>query len=253
MAARNEFLLDIVQQMEADGHPAVPLMAAAARQNRIVQLATETASKQLNPTSLFGTRTDQVVDGVRCSPLQRSHHSSTAQEVWLATHMVDVTTPFAEELPHELLRAFSADPTSAYAAAWREFVTMIWAPGVTKLAAILDAHMSVMELPPMEWCEATFPAVGWAGTSVEWILNSVRAYAALFEVVVAKWERGEFDVVRPSMLCPLTAARRFVKWSGIAAQQRLQQLIGMTEQAERHADHSTFYAAAESVTGPDET
>ena len=253
MAARNEFLLDIVQQMEADGHPAVPLMAAAARQNRIVQQFTEAASKQLKPTDLFGTRTDKVVDGVRCSSTYIYHHSTAAQEVWVAMHMVDVTTPFAEELPHELLRAFSADPTSAYAAAWREFVTMVWAPGVTKLAAILDAHQSVMELPPMEWCEATFPAMNWSGTSVEWIMNSVQAYAALFEVVVAKWERGEFDVVRPSMLCPLTAAHRFVTWSGTAAQQRLQQLIGMTEQAEKHADASALYAAAESVTGPDET
>ena len=66
-------------------------------------------------------------------------------------------------------------------------------------------------------------------------------------------ERGEFDVVRPSMLCPITAAGRFVYWSGTAAQQRLQQLIGMTKEAERHADTSAFYAAAESVTGPDET
>ena len=57
-----------------------------------------------------------------------------------------IYAPFMEELPHELLRAFSADPSSAYAADWRDFVAMIWAPVVTKLAAILDAHQSAMEL-----------------------------------------------------------------------------------------------------------
>ena len=68
------------------------------------------------------------------------YHSIAAQQIMLATHMVDVTTPFAEELPHELYRVFNADPTSAYAMAWRDFVTMIWAPGVTKVATILEAH-----------------------------------------------------------------------------------------------------------------
>ena len=140
MAARNEFLLDIVQQMEADGHPAVPLMAAAARQNRMVQQATKAASKQLKPTALFGTRADKVVDGVRCSSTYAHHHSTAAQEVAFAMHMVGATTHFAEELPHELYRVFNADPTSAYAMAWRDFVTMIWAPGVTKVATILEAH-----------------------------------------------------------------------------------------------------------------
>jgi hypothetical protein len=136
----------------------------------------------------------------------------------IVTHMVDNTIPWSEEVPHELLRAFSADPSSAYAAAWRDFVTMIWAPGVTKLVATLDAHQSVMELPPFEWLEAIFPAILWEGTSPEWIPNSARTYAALFEVVVAQWERGDFEAVRPSMLCPLQALRRYTKWSGAAAQ-----------------------------------
>jgi hypothetical protein len=63
-----------------------------------------------------------------------------AQEIWLAMHMVHATIPFAEELPHELFRTFSADPNSVHAAAWRDFVTVVWAPHVTNLAAVLEAH-----------------------------------------------------------------------------------------------------------------
>jgi hypothetical protein len=34
--ARNQFVRDILERMEAESHPVVPMMAAAARENRIV-------------------------------------------------------------------------------------------------------------------------------------------------------------------------------------------------------------------------
>ena len=114
---------------------------------------------------------------------------------------VHMTTPFAEELPHELIRTFRADPNSIYATAWRDFVSMVWAPRLSKLVAILEAHESVMELPPMEWCKETFPGIPWAIVGIGWPVNLIRAYAALCEDVVAQWERGHFDTARPSMLC----------------------------------------------------
>jgi hypothetical protein len=159
--------------------------------------------------------------------------------------MTEATKPFSEEMPHELLRTFRADPSSAYAAEWRDFVTMIWAPGVAKLAAIMDAHQSVMELPPMEWCEANFPAFSWEGTYIEWPVITIRAYAAFFDVLIAQWERGNIETVRPSMLSPLTAVIRYVEWSGAAAQEKLQELIGMTTVTERHAGDSTHYAVSD--------
>jgi hypothetical protein len=82
----------------------------------------------------------------------------------------------------------------------------------------------------------------------------IRSYAALLEAVVAQWERGDFAAVRPSMLCPLPALNLYLGWSGAAAQQRLQQLIGMTEAVERHAEHDAFYATAtDSGDGANET
>jgi hypothetical protein len=246
--AKSEFLWEIVQQMEVESHPAVTRMVTAAQENRHVQ-----QGNAAGQDGTLGSRSDKVMDGVRCCSEPFHLHSTASQTVRLAMHMVEHTTPFAEELPHELLRAFSADPSSAYAAEWRDFVTMIWAPGVTKLAAILDAHQSVMELPPLEWCEANFPDMVWGGSSIEWIPNMARAYAALFEVVVVQWERGDFQAVRPSMLCPLQAVRRYTKWSGAAAQQRLRHLIGMTEIVKKHVGHSTFYAATDSVPDRAET
>ena len=73
----------------------------------------------------------------------------------------------------------------------------------------------------------------------------IRAYAAFFDVLIAQWERGNFETVRPSMLSPITAIIRYVDWSGAAAQKKLQELIGMTKLTERHAGDSTIYAVSD--------
>ena len=149
--------MDIVERMEADGHPAVPLMLSAARESPYIKALIKGRKDRMLP-SMDDWGTDKVVIGVRCSSSLLEHYSPSAAQVWLPTHMTEATKPFSEEMPHELLRTFRADPSSTYAAEWRDFVTIILAPGVAKLAAIMDAHQSVMELPPMEWCEANFPA-----------------------------------------------------------------------------------------------
>ena len=110
-----------------------------------------------------------------------------------------------------------------------------------------------MELPPMEWCEATFPSLNWTATAIAYPLNLIRTYAALLEAVVAQWERGDLEAGRPANLCPLQALSRYVSWSGTAAQQRLQQLIGMTEAVEKHAELDAFYTATNSRAGANET
>ena len=74
----------------------------------------------------------------------------------------------------------------------------------------------------------------------------LRAYVATFAVVVAQWERGDFEAVRPYKFCPLTTSICYNKWSGAAAQERLQELIGMVgTDTKYNTDGGAFYSGSE--------
>ena len=72
------------------------------------------------------------------------------------------------------------------------------------------------------------------------------SYTLSFEGVLAQWEAGNFDQIRPALALPWGGLRPAVKWSRTRGEAKQSELVGMTAVAEAGALVSSYLTAASS-------
>ena len=95
---------------------------------------------------------------------------------------------------------------------------------------VIEEHGALMALPPTQWFQQTFPGhpASWETTNNNIFFCDMCAYLNSWEVVLAEWDQGHFSRLRPEMLMPWPGLRQMVAWSAQRAQEKQQQLTGMS-------------------------
>ena len=94
------------------------------------------------------------------------------------------------------------------------------------------------------WLE--FPAVSWHVLQNSWFAQQWVSYTLSFEGVLAQWETGNFDQIRPAGALPLGGLMSAKKWSRKRGEAKQSELVGMTAVAEVGALVSSYLTAASS-------
>jgi hypothetical protein len=170
--------------------------------------------------------------------LTRSHgtiyqtsETATAISVAAVDLMLCSSQPWCRELSEATV---TADPTSPFARRFRLFVKYDLVPEMRRVTQLLETHVAVVELPPVEWMKKKFPGEPWhiqpiSQYQVYWIVRTRQ-----WEAVLADWEDDEFGVMHPvGHLLPLTGLHMTNGWA-IKRGETLQcELIGMTTEVKR--------------------
>ena len=94
---------------------------------------------------------------------------------------------------------------------------------------VIEQHGALMALPPTPWFQETFPGhPAWETMPNDKFFRDICAYLNSWEVVLAEWDQGHFSRLRPEMLMPWPGLRKMVAWSAQRAQEKQQQLTGMS-------------------------
>jgi hypothetical protein len=123
-----------------------------------------------------------VLPGTRTS--DNWHYDSVASAcVFMADIPPQAMHPFCEELPSGLLRMVSDDPAGSIASQYRAYIEHDFLPCVRRISDVILAHASVLEMPPKEYLQQTFPTANWDMMRLDefsqhW-LSYVRQWAAL--------------------------------------------------------------------------
>ena len=72
----------------------------------------------------------------------------------------------------------------------------------------------------------------WHLNETSWFSQLWGAYTLSFEGVLAQWEAGNFDQVRPGTAQPFGGLLAAIKWSRTRGEAKQRELVGMTAYAE---------------------
>ena len=140
------------------------------------------------------------------------------------------TSAYCAELPEGIYQVLAADTNSPLAHDYRQFIRLILIPNTRKIVSVIEEHGALMELPPTQWFQETFPGnpSNWETIPNDQFFKNMCAYLNSWQVVLAEWDQGHFSRLRPEMLMPWPGLRQMVAWSAQIAQDKQQQLTGMS-------------------------
>lgn len=140
------------------------------------------------------------------------------------------TSAYCTELPEGIYQVMAADTDSPLVRDYQQFVRLILVPNIQKIVSVLEEHGALMELPSTEWFQKTFPGhvANWENAANNIFFQEMYAYLNSWQVVLAEWDQGNLSRHRPEMLLLLPGLRQMVAWSTQRAQEKQQQLTGMS-------------------------
>ena len=77
-------------------------------------------------------------------------------------------------------------------------------PSVQRVATTLQAHLSVMESPPLSWLKEVHPLFGWHVVPADMFQHMWIAYAKGIESLLASWKEGDFKDMRSHHRLPFS-------------------------------------------------
>jgi hypothetical protein len=143
--------------------------------------------------------------------------------------------PYAAETPRTILELFAAEPDSAAARTYRQYIRHAFVPRAATITALLEAHYSFLEFPPAEWWKTTYPDEMWDVNGLHHYLSLWFVYVQAWAPILADWEAGEFSIVRPTgIMMPLGGLLMTMEWSLAEGQKRQSELLGRATQTSAH-------------------
>ena len=114
------------------------------------------------------------------------------------------TRAYCAELPEGIYKVMATDTDSPLAHDYRQFIRLILIPNTRKIVGVIEEHGALMELPPTQWFQQTFPGhpANWETAATNIFFCDMYAYLNSWEMVLAEWDQGHFSRLRPEMLTP---------------------------------------------------
>eukprot|EP01052_Picozoa_sp_SAG31_P020157 SAG31_NODE_1503_length_8079_cov_5.930827_6_plen_246_part_00 len=145
------------------------------------------------------------------------------------------------ELPEAFLDLMAADLDGPLAEDYRGHIRHEVKPIFDVIKDIFHAHYAAIEAPPQEWVAETFPGSSKSASSGS-IPGATVAYGRAWDRVLAEWDAGRLDTLRPpNHMLPGMALYKFVLWSRERGETKQHELIGMSSggrhQRSAHSRH----------------
>ena len=88
------------------------------------------------------------------------------------------TSAYCAELPEGIYQVLAADTNSPLAHDYRQFIRLILIPNTRKIVGVIEEHGALMELPPTQWFQQTFPGhpANWETTNNNQFVQDMYAY-----------------------------------------------------------------------------
>jgi hypothetical protein len=164
---------------------------------------------------------------------ERSSKSSIGHET-ISGLSARTTSP--RELPRFLHTAIEKceRPTSALWRSYEAFIRHEFVPGVDRIAEIIDEHGHLMEPLPPERLAEIFSSSGtgygqtWDIAPRGWLYSMWLSYARSWKTLLAMWDEGIYEEIRPSVAFPVG-----IMFFNVEAQTQVakveQKLVGMSQ------------------------
>eukprot|EP01052_Picozoa_sp_SAG31_P020652 SAG31_NODE_1564_length_7868_cov_5.665766_1_plen_471_part_00 len=131
-----------------------------------------------------------------------AHASRAATGPAVAVMVADIVqvlrNPLVRESPTAILELAVVEPNSEVAKRYRRYARNMLVPLVQLIVKAIQEHAATIELPPIEWFEATFPQEKWGSVGPPALyLYMMVSYKLGWDAVLAEWDIDCFERAYP--------------------------------------------------------